>query len=121
MLSWAWVWEVTSTIRIIRRRFLRQTATGLYIQDIELQNVGATPLQGPISLMLDGLTPGATLRNATHSTVCSPIGKPYLDGPLGSDKTLGRGETLYLRLEFTRRPGTAIAYTPRVFAGPGIR
>jgi hypothetical protein len=75
------------------------------------------PALSASALVLDGLTAGLTLFNATGTTSASapPAGSPYIEtGPIGA------GASISVTLQFTRVGSPVVAYTARVL-GPGAR
>ena len=107
--------DVTSQVSYSFSGLTRNLATGLWSQTVTLQNRGATALPGPVTLVLTGLSPNATLTNAQGLTTCaSPSGQPYVQG--GS--TVGANQTLSFPLTFTNsQANQSITYTVRVLAG----
>jgi hypothetical protein len=52
---------------------------GVYTQDVDLKNAGATAIAGPIHLILEDLPAAVSLVNESKLTACyAPIGSPYL-------------------------------------------
>ena len=108
--------DVSGIITVTRGAFVYNRATQTYTQVVTLTNTGSTTINGPISLILSGLT-NATLTNATGTTsAVMPAGRPYIDLP-GS---LGPNASATLTLRFTSTGGS-IAYSTQVVAGPGAR
>ena len=96
--------------------------TRLYSQRVTIRGTSTSPTAGPVSLALDALSSGVTLIGPAGSTACStPMGSPYIDVPVGPDNVLSRGERVILELAFQNPQGSAIAFTPRLLAGPGTR
>ncbi|HWA27910.1 MAG TPA: hypothetical protein VG734_19820 [Lacunisphaera sp.] len=124
---WATSWspvptDVSSRVSIVRGGFLRNRATGRYAQTVTVRNTGATAINGPLSLVLDGLPANAGLYAASGTTaVVAPLGSPYRDLNAGAEGVLSPGESVSLVLEFTNPSNGAISYSPRVLAGPGNR
>jgi hypothetical protein len=94
----------------------------LFIQYVSVQNTSANPIQGPLSLALDGIASGVVLYNPTGFTSCStPKQQPYLNVNIGSDNVLSPGESAVVGLGFGAASSQAITYGTRVLAGPGNR
>ncbi len=110
--------DVTSQVSILRGGLVYSRAVRGYIQLVTLYNYGP-PIAGPISLVMDGLTPGAVLVNPAGTTQYAlPAGSPYQN--VGT-ADFGTGVTLYLSVQFTYAGTARFGYTPRVLAGPGVR
>jgi hypothetical protein len=111
--------DVTSRIKVTLGAFKRIGATDQFAQMVTLTNIGAVPLAGPLSLVVDNLSANATLVNASASTTCaSPAGRPYVNSFIN----LGAGASVNLPLIFsdpTLAPFAFVA-TP-VLAGPNPR
>jgi len=89
-------------------------------QTITVTNKGANAIPGTVSIALDGLTPGATLTNATGLTqYAGPFGSPYVDVS-ASDLAPG-ATTAEFTLTFSYSGGGSIKYTPRVLATAAAR
>jgi hypothetical protein len=117
--------DVTGATQLTRPKGKRSTGTA---QTVVLRNSSATPLAGPVSLVLDSLVPeGTTLTNAAGITACTaPAGSPYVNVDVGSDGTWSPGETVEIVLEFALPPAgrgkkPAPSYSHRVLAGTGER
>lgn len=91
--------------------FVRDRRTGLYAQQVTLTNNTAAALTGPFHLVLDGLSPSATLSNATGTTsVYPPTARPYITVAGGS---LAAGASVTVSLQFSNPTNAAISYTAR--------
>jgi hypothetical protein len=110
--------NVSSSVGIVRSGYTLNPLTGRFAQTVTLTNKSAATITGPISLVLDGLTNGVSLFNATGATsVLPPVGSPYING----NANLGAGQSVSLTLQFSDPAQTAITYATRVLAGPGTR
>jgi hypothetical protein len=108
--------------RTFRGRGGGGTVTGRATQIMTIKNKGGTPIQGPLSLVLDQLSPNATLFNASGRTMnIAPLGSPFINVNVGGDNVLSPGETVRVMLEFTNPSGNRITYRARVLAGEGAR
>lgn len=95
--------------------------TKTYSQTVTVTNSGSTALTGPLSLVLAGLTTGATLSDRNGTTVCfAPVGSPYINLNLPANNELGVGKSTDAALLFKAPANTPITFTSRV-AGPGAR
>jgi hypothetical protein len=91
-----------------------------YEQAVTLKNASASPIVGPLSLVLDNLSSNAKLVNQTGvTTKRGAVGSPYLDVALVSN-VLDAGQSVTVVLEFDS-PTTALTYKARVLAGTGQR
>jgi selenium-binding protein 1 len=111
--------DVSFQVRVTRGGFRFDHASGRFVQSVTLTNTGKSPIMGPISLVLDPLSPDAMLYNQTGLTSATiPAGRSYLVVQSGD---LAAGASASTLLEFTDPTLTAITYAPRVLAGPGTR
>jgi hypothetical protein len=129
--------DVTTQLRIsrgninqavTRRGYVQRTfrgrggGTGRATQIVTIKNKGNSPIAGPLSLVLDQLSPNATLFNATGRTAnAAPLGSPFINLDVGSDNVLSPNEAVKVLLEFTNPSGNRITYRARVLAGEGAR
>jgi hypothetical protein len=112
----------TAQVSVTRGGFRLNRATGHFVQTLRLENTGATSLQSPVSLTLDGLSGNAALYNQSGTTSCAPpLGSPYLNVNVGADNALTPGEVTTVNLEFDNPTHQGITYTPRVLAASGDR
>jgi VCBS repeat-containing protein len=89
-------------------------------QTVTLKNTSASPIVGPLALVLDNLSSNAKLVNQTGiTTKRGPAGSPYLDVALVSN-VLDAGQSVTVVLEFDS-PTAALTYKARVLAGTGQR
>jgi hypothetical protein len=111
--------DVSSSVSVTRGGYVLNLATKRYAQTVTLTNASAIPIQGPISMVLDGLGSDASLFNATGSTdaLFPPAGDPYISSNAG----LAPGQSVSIALQFTDPTRATIGYTTRVLAGPGTR
>jgi uncharacterized repeat protein (TIGR03803 family) len=114
--------NVTASLQITRGGFRLVRATGRYVQTVTVRNIGPQPIAGPLSLVLDALSPTATLHApAGTTTALAPLGSPYVNLNLGADAALTPGESVSANLEFVNPTNQSIAYLVRALAGPGAR
>jgi hypothetical protein len=114
--------NLSGQIGVTRGGYRLNLSTQRYVQAVTLKNNGTTPVQGPISLVLDGLSANAALFNKSGVTACgAPLGSPYLNFNSGADGILNPGESAAAILEFTNPANQGITYNTRVLAGPAAR
>jgi probable HAF family extracellular repeat protein len=90
-----------------------------YSQTVTVQNLGMTTITGPISVALDGFTPGVTLTNKTGTTLYTGPGSVYADvSP--SDLRAGATTTAFT-LVFSNPKLKTINYTARVLGSAAPR
>ncbi len=81
---------------------------------VRITNTGSNPVPGPLFLVLDNLSPNATLNNADGTTaVLAPLGSPYVQVNLDGN-TLAPGDSAVAQLDFTDVTLQPISYTTRV-------
>lgn len=98
--------------------FVRDRRTGLYAQQVTVQNSTNAPIAGPVNLVLDNLSASATLANSTGNTVNNPpLNSPYIVVPV-SGSGLAVGASATVTLQFSNSTNQVITYTSRVVLGP---
>jgi hypothetical protein len=111
--------DVSSEVLVTRGGFRFNRATQHFTQLITITNASASPIPGPISLVLDSVPSSATLYGVSGATSCtSPQGSPYLNAAAAS---LGAGVSTSVTLDFIDTSQSGITYATRVIAGPGGR
>lgn len=103
------------SLRLGGARFDR--VQNLFRQTVTLTNTGSD-LTGPVSLVLENLSAGVGLFNASGATSAS--GSPYLNVPL-SNGTFAANTSISVSLAFYDPRRMLINYDTRVLAGPGAR
>lgn len=92
---------------------------GTLAQEVRVSNIGNCTLTGPISMVLDNLSPYAKLMSATGTTsVKQPAGSPYITVTTGP---LPPGQARILQLIFTDSTYKPVNYKVRFLAGTGPR
>ena len=110
--------DVTSVVGVALGGVTLNPITKRYVQTVTLTNNSAATLSGPISLVLNALTAGVTLWNASGTTnLMLPAGSSYINAATN----LAPGQSIALQLQFTNSGNVAFSYSPRVLAGPGSR
>ena len=103
--------DATNQFRITQGGFRFDHATQRFVQTVTLQQLTLTPVALPLSLVLDNLSPNATLFNQTGFTTCAvPAGSPFINV---------QGNTV--TLEFANPTMSGISYSVRVLEGPANR
>ena len=110
--------DVTSAIGISYGGVMMNPITRRYVQTVTLKNNSAATITGPISLVLDNLSPNVTLYNASGTTnLVTPAGSPYIN----ANVNLAPGVSVTVQLQFTNPGNIVFDYVPRVLAGTGAR
>jgi hypothetical protein len=110
--------DVSNQVQLTRSGYGYNLVTKRFVQTLTLKNAGGSAITGPISLVLDALSAGATLFSPTGATACAgPMGSPYVN----IDGNLNAGASVSLTLQFTDPTRTGITYATRVLAGPQPR
>ena len=114
--------DVTTLVGVARGGYSFNRRTGRFVQAVTITNTGPGPIAGPISLVLDGLTPGVTLANQTGLTSSNTgqPGRPYIN-LLGVGESLAAGASVTIFMEFDNRLFLTIGYNLLVFGGEGKR
>jgi CSLREA domain-containing protein len=107
--------DITANVRVTRSGFRYNRASGLFMQQVTLQNISSTSISGPLSLVLDSLSSNATLSNRTGETV---IGSPFIDLEVGTSHVLSPQASVSIVLEFTNSTNAGITYSTRALGGP---
>jgi hypothetical protein len=114
--------DVTTGVSVSRGGFRYNYGTRQFMQQVTITNVSRSPMLGPVSMALHGLSASATLTNAGGMTACQdPVDLPYVDVAPGDDGVLSPGESVALTLQFANPSRQAISYGVRVLAGPNPR
>ena len=109
-------WTV-ALFNVARGGFVRDRRTGLYAQQVTVQNTSSSLLSGPIILVVDGLSANAVLSNSSGVTSSqAPLGSPYIVVP-GTDSGLAPGASAAVVLQFANPTNAAITYSTRVLNG----
>ncbi|MGH9943684.1 MAG: hypothetical protein ACRD9R_15160 [Pyrinomonadaceae bacterium] len=109
--------DVSARVRLKRGKFHFIPGLGRSLQTVQLINVGADNIQGPISLVLDGLSANAMLFHPGGTTACALPVSPYVNVRVGRNGVFRRGERVTLVLQFNNPSHGGIAYEARVLAG----
>jgi hypothetical protein len=110
--------NVTGQITVTRGKPVYNRITRRTQQSVTLTNRGGT-IVGPVSLVLDRLSPSASLVNLTGTTNAQlPAGSPFVTAVPGD---FAAGASAVVPLEFVNSSSAPIGYLLRVLAGPGLR
>lgn len=91
--------------------------TQVYSQLVRLSNIGSGPAPEPLWLVLDELSPNATLLNSDGVTsVLAPLGSPLTSVDERGQRVLGPNETRTVTLRFPNPTGAPITYNTRALA-----
>jgi len=109
---------------------------GQKVQTVTLRNQSSGDILGPVSLVLNGLSLNATLKNKS-GTLLGSASTPYLNARLPSAYlkltdfnrnvlqlragVFRPAETVTVQLIFDTTDGNPITYTPTVLSGDGTR
>jgi pectate lyase len=102
--------NVTKGFSVLRSGLTLNRITGKYSASITLTNNSGAALTGPIQLVLEQLTSGVALDNASGNR----DGVPYITLP---DSTIAAGASVTVPLVYTNPGKLAINYTHSVFVG----
>jgi len=110
--------DVTSSLGITYGGVTLNPMTRRYVQTVTLKNNSAVTVVGPISLVLDKLSPNVTVYNSSGTTaLVLPAGSPYMN----ANTNLAPGQSVALQLQFINTGNIVFSYDARVLAGPGSR
>jgi len=104
------------SMSVIPGKITFDSISGDYFQPVHIANNGSSAVAAPLWLILDNLSPNATLVNGDGATaVLAPLGSPFIGVPVGDDSILRPHETKTVVLEFSNPSAAAITYSTRVF------
>jgi hypothetical protein len=108
--------DASDMVRVVRFRPIHHGNTCR--QMVLLRNMSGAPIQGPLYLLLDRLTPGVRLMNATGTSQAHVTpGDPYLMLSAGQ---LAAGGATVVDLIFYNPHHKAVKFNTFVLAGPGV-
>jgi hypothetical protein len=85
---------------------------------VTLRNQTGNLIPAPLLLVLDNLTAGAQLIDASGTThVLPPLGDPFVTVDLGGASAVAPGGSVRVNLDFAGRAARAVQFTARVIAG----
>lgn len=110
--------DVTSQVAMATGGFRLRRETRRFAQEVTLTNTGTSPLEGPLALVVSGISPTVALGNASAETACAaPLGRGVVGVDLGGTQTLAPGASATVVLEFANPNALSIAYEARVLSG----
>jgi hypothetical protein len=110
--------DVTPSVGVTLGGVALNPITRRYVQTVTLTNNSASMIAGPVSLVLDNLTAGVTLWNASGTAnFMLPAGSSYFT----TATNLAPGQSVALQLQFSNPGKVTFSFDPRVLAGPGAR
>ena len=113
--------DVTAQVAFTFGGYYYNRRTRHFTQSVTITNTSTSAIVGPISLVLDDLSTGVTLVNATGTTRRTGTStSPYID-ILPAAGSLAPGQSVTILLEFDDPRLLSIFYTPRLLAGAGAR
>ncbi|MDB5793333.1 MAG: endonuclease/exonuclease/phosphatase [Massilia sp.] len=102
--------DATASTAIVRSALMLKRLTGKYSATVKITNTSGAALNGPLHLVLQGLSSGVTLDGKSGEQG----GAPYLTLPASS---LAAGASVTVTTTFTNPSKTSIGYTPKLFSG----
>jgi glucose/arabinose dehydrogenase len=111
--------DMTASMAVLPGAIQFDPAGHRYSQQVSVVNSGLEAIDGPVTLILQGLT--GAIASSDGTTACGTAGAPYVMVAPGADGRLDPGETATVTLNFTEQGGNNITYQPVVVAGPGRR
>lgn len=105
--------NLTSEVTVTRGPLSYNFLTARFVGSVTVKNTGANAYVGPVSLVLDNLSPNATLANASGTASCNLPSGPYVKVNTG----ILSGQQVTFTVQFTNSGGQ-ITYSTRVLAGP---
>jgi aryl-phospho-beta-D-glucosidase BglC (GH1 family) len=106
--------NVAAPLKVTKQGFSLNRRTNRMVQKVQIQNPGATPITGPVYLVLDSLSENTTLANAAGTTsTFVPSKSPYV---LVSSGNLAANSSVTVTLEFTVPTSGGITYDARILS-----
>jgi predicted extracellular nuclease len=102
--------DVTASAKIAKSGFTMNRLTGKTTGTVTITNTSGATLNGPLHLVLQGLTAGVTLDGKSGEQG----GAPYLTLP---NATLAAGASVTVTTTFTNPSKVSIGYTAKLFSG----
>lgn len=110
-----WARDVTGRVRItvfpVKKDGFKRT------QAVLVENLGSSPIEGPVSLVLDELTGATLLTKSGVTSVRAPAASPYVT----RSEDLVAGQRMRFTLQYGKSAAGGVSFTPRVLAGVGRR
>jgi hypothetical protein len=102
--------DATASTTIARSGLTLNRVTGKYTGTVKITNKSAAAINGPLHLVMQGLTAGVTLDGKTGEQA----GAPYLTLPGAS---IAPGASITVTTTFTNPSKSSFGYTPKLFTG----
>ncbi|MEQ1870892.1 MAG: choice-of-anchor U domain-containing protein [Vicinamibacterales bacterium] len=110
--------DVSGLVQVTRGALLHDAGTGRDSQTLTLRNTARADIDGPVSLVFEGLTPGVSLALPAGITRCAKsTGAPYVLVDVGTDQRLTSRESAPVTVEFLNPTNATVSYRTRVLAG----
>jgi cellulose 1,4-beta-cellobiosidase len=101
--------DVTASVKISATAFTYSKPAKAYVSTVTVQNLTQQTIAGPLELVLNNLTAGVTLSNASGTTG----GNPYITI---TSNALAAGRSVSVKLH-VQASSAQISYTPAVYSG----
>lgn len=109
------------SVQISASGFRYDRNTNQFVQDVDLRNTTGANIQGPVSLLVAGLSPNASLATPHSLSVCNQTGTPVVDAGICVQNQLAPNQSVRVTLRFNNPSRTPISYTPYSVTGLGQR
>jgi phospholipase C/phosphodiesterase/alkaline phosphatase D-like protein len=107
--------NLITALQISRGGYVANARNHTVTQAVTITNNGSVPIIGPVQLVLDNLTSGISLQNATGTTTTNaPAGSPYITATTG---TIAPGASVTVSLRFNLPVSGGVNYTARTVSG----
>jgi hypothetical protein len=116
--------DVTSQVRVtqVGKPFIVDARNATIGVRFAIRNISGQSIQGPVSLVVDGISANVRLVNANGTTAATtPAGSPFVNVNVGPDNALTPGETATVVLAYKILGPGPVTSPLRVLAGPGGR
>jgi hypothetical protein len=104
--------DVTNAVSVSESPITYDKAKNLYEQTVTVTNTSTLEFKGPISLVIENLSPGATVHNAKGLTTCDEPGTPFL----ADTGSLASGHSDEFVLKFSDPSQQTISWSPGITA-----
>ncbi len=102
--------DVTNRVSVTATALTYSHSGKLFTGTVTVANIGASTIAAPLQLMLNGISSGVTLTNATGTTIG---GSPFIT----SNTSLAAGASVKFTVQFSDSSNTPPTYTPQVLSG----
>jgi len=112
--------NVAAEVSITSGPFLPGPGSNQLKQQLTFLNNGTAAIGGPFTLVLSGLSAGATPAGLSGKTSCiKPAGTDFVELPKAAPLWLKPGKSFTVELNFTLNGATGVTYTPTIVSGSG--